>query len=48
MARLEQIVARLPEADRVDVEAWADEPTLAATDGFRSGSAPPALPDDIK
>jgi predicted DNA-binding protein (MmcQ/YjbR family) len=28
MARLEQIVARLPESDRVDVEAWADEPTF--------------------
>jgi hypothetical protein len=28
MARLEQIVARLPEADRVDVEASADEPTF--------------------
>jgi len=28
MARLEQIAARLPETDRVDVEAWADEPTF--------------------
>jgi predicted DNA-binding protein (MmcQ/YjbR family) len=28
MARLEQIVARLPEAERVDVEAWDGEPTF--------------------
>lgn len=28
MARLEAIVARLPEAQRVDVEAWGDEPTF--------------------
>lgn len=28
MARLEAIVARLPEADRVDVEAWDGEPTF--------------------
>jgi predicted DNA-binding protein (MmcQ/YjbR family) len=28
MERLEGIVARLPEATRVDVEAWADEPTF--------------------
>ncbi len=28
MPRLERIVARLPEADRVDVEAWGDEPTF--------------------
>ena len=28
MSRLEQIVARLPEAERVDVEAWGDEPTF--------------------
>jgi predicted DNA-binding protein (MmcQ/YjbR family) len=28
MARLEQIVARLPEAQRVDIEAWGDEPTF--------------------
>jgi predicted DNA-binding protein (MmcQ/YjbR family) len=28
MARLERIVARLPEAERVDVEAWGDEPTF--------------------
>jgi hypothetical protein len=28
MARLEQIAARLPETDRVDVEAWGDEPTF--------------------
>lgn len=28
MARLEQIVARLPEAERVDIEAWGDEPTF--------------------
>lgn len=28
MARLEQIVARLPEAERVDVEAWGGEPTF--------------------
>ncbi len=26
MARLEQIVARLPQAERVDVEAWGDHP----------------------
>ncbi len=26
--RLEQIVARLPEAERVDVEAWGGEPTF--------------------
>jgi predicted DNA-binding protein (MmcQ/YjbR family) len=28
MARLEQIVARLPEAVRVDIEAWGGEPTF--------------------
>ena len=28
MDRLEQIVARLPETVRVDVEAWAGEPTF--------------------
>ena len=28
MARLESIVARLPEAERVDVEAWGDHPTF--------------------
>ena len=28
MARLERIVARLPEVQRVDVEAWGDEPTF--------------------
>lgn len=28
MRRLERIVARLPEAQRVDVEAWGDEPTF--------------------
>jgi predicted DNA-binding protein (MmcQ/YjbR family) len=28
MARLEQIVARLPEAERVDIEAWGGEPTF--------------------
>jgi predicted DNA-binding protein (MmcQ/YjbR family) len=28
MARLEQIVGRLPEAERVDIEAWGDEPTF--------------------
>jgi predicted DNA-binding protein (MmcQ/YjbR family) len=28
MARLEVIVGRLPEAERVDVEAWGDEPTF--------------------
>lgn len=28
MERLEQLVARLPEATRVDVEAWGDEPTF--------------------
>jgi predicted DNA-binding protein (MmcQ/YjbR family) len=28
MQRLEQIVARLPEATRVDIEAWGGEPTF--------------------
>jgi predicted DNA-binding protein (MmcQ/YjbR family) len=28
MTRLEQIVARLPEAERVDIEAWDGEPTF--------------------
>ena len=28
MQRLEKIVARLPEAERVDIEAWGDEPTF--------------------
>lgn len=28
MERLERIVARLPEAERVDVEAWGDHPTF--------------------
>ena len=28
MERLEQIVSRLPEAERVDIEAWGGEPTF--------------------
>ena len=28
MTRLQRIVARLPEAERVDIEAWGDEPTF--------------------
>ena len=28
MGRLEQIVARLPDAERVDIEAWGGEPTF--------------------
>ena len=28
MKRLEQIVERLPEAERVDIEAWGGEPTF--------------------
>ena len=28
MAKLEQIVARLPEAERVDIAAWGDHPTF--------------------
>lgn len=28
MERLEQLVARLPEAQRVDIEAWGGEPTF--------------------
>lgn len=28
MARLERIVARLPEAERVDIDAWGGEPTF--------------------
>jgi predicted DNA-binding protein (MmcQ/YjbR family) len=28
MARLEQMAARLPEAERVDIEAWGGEPTF--------------------
>jgi predicted DNA-binding protein (MmcQ/YjbR family) len=28
MERLEKIVARLPETERVDIEAWGDEPTF--------------------
>jgi predicted DNA-binding protein (MmcQ/YjbR family) len=28
MARLEAIVGRLPEAERVDIEAWGGEPTF--------------------
>lgn len=28
MARLEKIVSRLPEAERVDIEAWGGEPTF--------------------
>ena len=28
MERLEQIAARLPEAERVDIEAWGGEPTF--------------------
>ena len=28
MARLERIVARLPEAERVDIEEWGDHPTF--------------------
>ena len=28
MKRLEKIVARLPEAERVDIEAWGGEPTF--------------------
>ncbi len=46
MARLERIVARLPEAQRVDIAAWGGEPTsgsagknLVFTDHTRAGSA---------
>ena len=28
MKRLEKIVGRLPEVERVDIEAWGDEPTF--------------------
>ena len=28
MKRLEKIAARLPEVERVDIEAWGDEPTF--------------------
>jgi predicted DNA-binding protein (MmcQ/YjbR family) len=28
MDRLEQIIGRLPDATRVDIEAWGDEPTF--------------------
>jgi predicted DNA-binding protein (MmcQ/YjbR family) len=28
MTRLERMAARLPEAERVDIEAWGDEPTF--------------------
>jgi len=28
MSRLEAMVARLPEAERVDIEAWGGEPTF--------------------
>ena len=28
MKRLERVIARLPEAERVDVEAWGDHPTF--------------------
>jgi predicted DNA-binding protein (MmcQ/YjbR family) len=28
MARLQQIVSRLPETERVDIEAWGGEPTF--------------------
>ena len=28
MARVERMVARLPEAERVDIEAWGGEPTF--------------------
>lgn len=28
MARLERIIGRLPEAERVDIEAWGGEPTF--------------------
>jgi len=28
MSRLERIVARLPEAERVDIEEWGDHPTF--------------------
>jgi predicted DNA-binding protein (MmcQ/YjbR family) len=32
MARLEQMVSRLPEAGRVDIEAWGGEPTFRVND----------------
>jgi predicted DNA-binding protein (MmcQ/YjbR family) len=44
MARLERIVARLPESERVDIEAWGGEPTFRVrgknfvfTDEFATG-----------
>ena len=37
MARVEAIVAELPEFERVDIEAWGDEPTFRQT---RLGIAP--------
>ncbi len=45
MARFERIVARLPEAERVDVEEWGDHPTLwlpAVWPGWSRPRTPPA------
>jgi hypothetical protein len=42
MARLEAIVARLPETSRVDIEAWGGEPTFRVRDKvfvFAAGDA---------
>ena len=48
MARLEAIVARLPEAQRVDIEAWGGEPTFRVNGKNFVFAAPDATGISVK
>jgi predicted DNA-binding protein (MmcQ/YjbR family) len=48
MDRLEEVVARLPQAERVDVEAWDGEPTFRVRGKTFIFSAPDASSISVK
>jgi predicted DNA-binding protein (MmcQ/YjbR family) len=48
MDRLEEVVARLPQAERVDVEAWDGEPTFRVSGKTFSFSSPDASGISVK
>jgi predicted DNA-binding protein (MmcQ/YjbR family) len=48
MDRLEQVVARLPQAERVDVEAWDGEPTFRVNGKTFIFSSPDASGISVK
>ena len=48
MERLEEVVARLPQAERVDVEAWDGEPTFRVRGKTFIFSAPDASSISVK